>query len=341
MICEHCLKRVNDASEVIKKIRESDREYFAKMEENESMASQEETGGIAEVKIECEEYQFADGQALKVIKQEPLEVKQEERPPIRSLAHVGKEKCMDLEAERQQEAEAFTGSISQVGREPAHDENQTSTAQDSAVRSPSSSKKRKADVDSNQVKPKNPQRSNEKIFKCQRCSKSFKTKSDLRKHVELVHEKKKNYTCGRCSKDFYSKPALIRHMATHEFANDSTSNSNRPFQCDIDECGKFFKTKVELKSHKKTHDKSNRIKCPKCLKELSNISNLRRHISEVHEKKIRFKCDFCSKVYFSRNSILVHLRRHLNAKYKAVENTKFQCPIGIRLYQQDNSPALR
>jgi CHAD domain-containing protein len=63
------------------------------------MAGQEEEG-TAEEKIEIDQYRFSDGQAVKEIKDEPVELKQEERPPVRSLAHVRRvfmeeyEKCM-------------------------------------------------------------------------------------------------------------------------------------------------------------------------------------------------------------------------------------------------------
>jgi hypothetical protein len=357
------LRRVNEANETSEDIQNSDKEYFEKLrgDENESMAGQE-ANGIVEVQVEIDEYRFSDGQAVLEIKQEPVEVKQEERPPVRSLAHVQRmqelEKCKGsgIDSNQVPDAGAVTESCGKENRNEQEDdalmqnsdENQATkeienAQQESEHRSEQTALKlRKCraefkEVFMEQTKSKKTQNPNRKVFQCHICSKSFARKSNFQVHIEAVHEKKKRFKCSQCSKEFYSKQHLQIHMATHEFSNDDTSNSNRPFRCDYNNCGKFYKSEKCLREHKKIHD-SNRIKCPKCSKDFSSTKNLRLHIQEVHDKKTRFECDFCPKVFFSRNSIGLHLRHHLISKRKTPKTfpkpavmSPLHCPICFKL----------
>lgn len=84
------------------------------------------------------------------------------------------------------------------------------------------------------------------------CPICHKILRDVRQHIEAVHEKISRYTCTHCPKSFYRSAHLIAHIAgRHTFVKDSTSNSNRPFECE--DCKKYFKTKADLKVHKKHH----------------------------------------------------------------------------------------
>jgi Zinc finger, C2H2 type/GAGA factor len=90
--------------------------------------------------------------------------------------------------------------------------------------------------------------------KCQICSKVLSSNYSLKEHIENVHEKKKRFSCDLCPKSFYRKPSLISHITyNHIFPNDHATNSNRPFKCDFKGCGKFFKTRADLKVHERVH----------------------------------------------------------------------------------------
>jgi uncharacterized Zn-finger protein len=91
----------------------------------------------------------------------------------------------------------------------------------------------------------------QKPFQCLICSKTLSSKDNLRSHIETVHEKKTRFTCPHCPKAFYYKHTLQDHISSHTFTNDDTTNSYRPFECDVDNCGKFFKTKGQLKQHQR------------------------------------------------------------------------------------------
>jgi len=74
---------------------------------------------------------------------------------------------------------------------------------------------------------------------CTLCGKSFQSASNLRKHVEAVHEKKQ-FECIECQEIFKSEFTYKQHMAyKHE--------GKEMFKCDI--CNVELKTKFSLKNH--------------------------------------------------------------------------------------------
>jgi hypothetical protein len=140
----------------------------------------------------------------------------------------------------------------------------------------------KRETKARQVKTK---KTKQTIFKCHICTKTFNLKSNLRIHIEKVHEKKKKFTCSHCSKGFYFKYLFQSHLVIHEFTSDSTTNSNRPFRCDVNGCGKFYKNKIGLHMHQRyMHDKLTQVKCLICSKMFSSKHNLKRHQEKRHRE---------------------------------------------------------
>ena len=55
------------------------------------------------------------------------------------------------------------------------------------------------------------------IFKskqCSDCGSTFSTQSNLRLHVDAVHEKKRPYLCSECGDSFSTQNNLKRHIST-------------------------------------------------------------------------------------------------------------------------------
>ena len=78
---------------------------------------------------------------------------------------------------------------------------------------------------------------------CYICGKGCTQAAQLKRHIEMVHEKKKQVQCDLCGMEFYSQSMLSNHIkAVHE--------KRRNFFCEP--CNKSFYKKQQLKAHLKT-----------------------------------------------------------------------------------------
>ena len=93
-------------------------------------------------------------------------------------------------------------------------------------------------------------------LKCDKCSSVFKTKGNLKRHIESVHEGKKPFKCNICDSSFSRNTHLNAHIA-------SVHEGKKPFKCNI------------------------------CDASFTQRKNLNGHIASVHEGKRSFKCNIC------------------------------------------------
>lgn len=85
-------------------------------------------------------------------------------------------------------------------------------------------------------------------FVCEQCGGSYATMHALREHINDRHTKKKVHICEVCQREFTNRHLYRNHIATH--------SEDRPFACTI--CTKAFKLKTNLMRHtKRNHGTSN------------------------------------------------------------------------------------
>lgn len=60
----------------------------------------------------------------------------------------------------------------------------------------------------------------------------------------------------------------------------------------------------------------NGLVCGHCMKPLVNKKSLVRHITEVHIKKINFKCSTCNKGFFRKKNFEIHMNSHTKTNFK-------------------------
>jgi len=84
-------------------------------------------------------------------------------------------------------------------------------------------------------------------FHCDQCGKIVTSNQKLRKHIMVVHEKKRNFACAYCNKLFSSNSNVMTHEGR-------VHTGILPYKCD--QCDKMFSRKSLLEKHfKVTHIK--------------------------------------------------------------------------------------
>lgn len=109
---------------------------------------------------------------------------------------------------------------------------------------------------------------------CDRCGERYATKTDLLKHINVVHLNILLYTCKQCGEKFHTSDALRYHrVKVHEKPS---------FFCHI--CSKSYKRVGELNTHvKRAHNEKRRAEvCTYCGKEYYDRSGLRNHLVSKH-----------------------------------------------------------
>lgn len=82
----------------------------------------------------------------------------------------------------------------------------------------------------------------DRLFACVQCGKSFKSKVCLKRH-ESTHDNVRKHVCTYCGKAFLRRSNLSIHVKIH--------TGERPHECSV--CGKGFLQKHVRDSHMKTH----------------------------------------------------------------------------------------
>ncbi len=163
---------------------------------------------------------------------------------------------------------------------------------------------------------------------CPHCRYRSTTSWNLKQHIISSHTDTRLFKCQRCKKSFSSKYQLQHHMISHSFTRMikcplCTYSASRPgrlrlhvrevhtgfktFQCNL--CKARFKRVAHLQSHKSSVHSSETFTCPICCKRLSSRDSLERHIKIHKEKAAPVKCEICHKIYGTIQRLRLHTKR--------------------------------
>ena len=170
----------------------------------------------------------------------------------------------------------------------------------------------------------------EDLYPCNVCQKRFATNAALNQHWNSQHPDKSKTTCTLCHKTFTSEFYLLEHTRAHLnilpfscnlcnafFATNSKMHSHRrkkhpePFKCDY--CEEEFSLARDLYYHKKNHI-ANHFVCVKCNKPFLDKYYFLQHQRNNTCNKIKtsisvaFSCDYCSKSFTTKPSLMKHKR---------------------------------
>lgn len=162
---------------------------------------------------------------------------------------------------------------------------------------------------------------------CEICSKTFKKKLYLLRHIRQIHTKPdsclcqicgylaenkqrlqyhlaakhngRQFTCEYCEKNFISKGHLQTHMQSHKNA--------RTYLCTV--CGKDFNYSNSLEYHMRTHTGEKRYQCQYCPRKFAVACALKRH-TLAHTGIRPYKCRYCDRGFRSSGERNCHEMRH-------------------------------
>lgn len=138
---------------------------------------------------------------------------------------------------------------------------------------------------------------------CHICGKYFQQKYGLIRHLQSVHERRRDFKCSFCKKGFSEKVGRDEHERIH--------TGEKPYRCDL--CDKAFRAKALLYIHKRYHFKSNEsylFQCMHCPKKFPFQSALTKHM-RTHTGERQYVCSQCARAFHCKTDLAKHtLHRH-------------------------------
>lgn len=166
-----------------------------------------------------------------------------------------------------------------------------------------------------------------KIHKCKVCSRSYTSKSELRRHHERAHSDKRPHSCQACGESYKYKYQLNAHLLTH---------AGKLHECSL--CHKMLMTKSDLDKHMKNHSLDSkagndtykvkkmklmknlsqyRYKCDICAQTFKQKLGAREHrLIHFTDQEQPFECFLCHKTFKYPRPLRQHMKSHIFARKK-------------------------
>lgn len=158
-------------------------------------------------------------------------------------------------------------------------------------------------------------------YKCKHCCEKFEKHKELVQHNKSAHELEKPYECVICDKSFRFRTDLRRHELIHL--------NQRSFQCEL--CDRSYNTRSLLNNHKTcmhTDRTAWKYACPHCELRFPNKSNLDKHVQRKHTNASdEWICYDCNKKCDSKVALCLHIRN-----YHTLKRLTKKCPKCEKTY---------
>ena len=119
-----------------------------------------------------------------------------------------------------------------------------------------------------------------KKFKCDLCSASYRTQSELIAHEKRLHDEDKPFSCETCYQTFTRIDSLRDHQELH--------NKNRKrFTCTT--CNMTYLTYKSLQGHMACHKDGKPFHCVSCGKRFLSNTSLNHHVKRYHLSQMQGK----------------------------------------------------
>ena len=118
-----------------------------------------------------------------------------------------------------------------------------------------------------------------KPFSCKTCGSKFGTKTILKRHIYLVHDKKRPFECEICQLRFSDKNSLKRHI--------ESVHDKKQFECE--KCGSKFSKNHKLTKHINDVHEGEKLKEKKkeLLDNYKRLAELKQKLLLIQSKKAK------------------------------------------------------
>lgn len=144
----------------------------------------------------------------------------------------------------------------------------------------------------------------------------------VKRHMRRTHSKVINFICDLCDYSCLEKPQFLNHIKNKHQPKELRERFQCRF-CDFTSFNRGYLRGV----HEKTHSGKN-FHCECCDKSFATKHILAQHISNVHDKLLKFKCQFCPKGYDNK----VKLREHVLTQHTKKDVRDKICDICSRAF---------
>ena len=150
------------------------------------------------------------------------------------------------------------------------------------------------------------------LIGCQVCGEKFALSEGLDRHVESQHKDTMcTYSCKPCCLSFHTHVEYSRHMSRHESCSTNLKCSH---------CLKSFKSVKQLRLHYVAAHACCHF-CEYCRAGFPDAVSLQLHeqLHTLDPEKLTFRCDICSKAFYTQSQCSAHKRTHKDEKAHACE----------------------
>uniref|UniRef100_A0A8C9DTL4 Zinc finger protein 445 n=1 Tax=Prolemur simus TaxID=1328070 RepID=A0A8C9DTL4_PROSS len=140
--------------------------------------------------------------------------------------------------------------------------------------------------------------SEEKLFDCSQCRKSFHCKAYVLEH-QRIHTQEKPYKCTKCRKTFRWRSNFTRHMRSHQEEKFHKQNKGQ----------EEFRQSPNCSQPQDAPTVEQTFLCQHCGKTFTRKKTLIDH-QRMHTDKKPHRCGECGKEFIYKSAFIVHKKKH-------------------------------
>ncbi|XP_076672279.1 uncharacterized protein LOC143371211 [Andrena cerasifolii] len=165
------------------------------------------------------------------------------------------------------------------------------------------------------------------VHECVKCGACFCHTRKLVEHLKNLHDIDRAFSCDECGKTFRSPMNIARHKRIH--------TDLKRFSCDL--CDYRSNQKSNLEIHRRRHTKDYAFRCEECQKGFVSRAEYLVHVN-VHTRKHIYRCEHCDKSYPYKKNLTTHRKRQhpstLPADQARNAKLKYACKVCLEGFAQ-------